>query len=357
MDNVDCHVRTLVQDSYRELVGPGTLFAAAFTGLLTIYVALIGYQMLLGRGGVLLSRLPLIGLKIGIIMALVTSWAAYQAVVFGLVFDGPRELLQALLVPLHNAYPGFSGDLYDGVERAYAALANAATAYGAQASPAANILQGGPMLGSGVLWLCAGGVLISTIGVVLASKILLGLLLAVGPVFVGFFLFEGTRGLFDGWVRTTLTVALAPLAANVFGVAMLIMLQPFVGVLQERLAASEFDMGAIMTISLIVLVFAAILLATLRLTAGLTWGFSSERRGAEPGARNERAEYSGRWTTIAQQGASAPVSPETQASPGAQAPWRIAPDANLAAPVATHERLGQRRKPSIRMAVQRGSNA
>ena len=42
VETVDCHIRVLVQDSYRGLVGPNTWFAAAFTGMLTIYIALIG---------------------------------------------------------------------------------------------------------------------------------------------------------------------------------------------------------------------------------------------------------------------------------------------------------------------------
>jgi type IV secretion system protein VirB6 len=283
MDSVDCHVRALVQDSYSNLLGPGTLFAQVFTGFLTLYVALIGYQMLVGRGGALLSRLPLIGIKIGVIMALTTSWAAYQTVVFNLLFDGPRELMQSLLTPLRHAYPNLDGDLYNGVEDIYAALAHAATTYGGQASQNANILQGGPMLGAGLLWLCSAGLLLSTIGLVLACKIVLGLLLALGPLFVGFFLFEQTRGLFDGWMRTTIAVALAPLLANVFGVAMLIMLTPFVETLNARVTEGAFDMGTIMTICLIVVVFAGILMASVRLAAGLAGGF-----GVAGGARTER---------------------------------------------------------------------
>jgi type IV secretion system protein VirB6 len=347
MDSVDCHVRVLVSDSYADLVGPGTLFAAIFTGFLTIYVALIGYQMLLGRGGLLLSRLPLIGIKLGLIMALVTSWAAYQTAVFNLVFDGPRELTEALLGSLRRAYPELNGDLYGGVEGVYAALAHAATAYGAQASVNANILQGGPMLGSGLLWLCSAGLLISTIGLVLASKIVLGFLLAIGPLFIAFFLFDATRGLFDGWVRTTLTVAIAPLAANVFGVAMLIMLMPFVEALSTRVAAGEFDMGAIMTISLIVVVFAGILFATVRLAAGLAGGFGAgrglrtERIWIEPSATGET-----RTTLDSERAETSPVFMSAQspvASPEMQR-VRVALEAPAPSIVPASERLGQRRR-------------
>lgn len=278
LDTVDCHVRTLVQQSYRDLVGPDTMFAAAFTGLLTIYIALIGYQLLLGRGGLRVMDLPLSALKIGLILAFLTSWAAYQTVIFGLLFDGPKDIMLVLMGPLAKAGAGFDGDLYGGLERAFRDLSRAAGVYGAQASPAANILQGGPMLGSGILWFSAISMLMATVGLILAAKIVLAFLLAVGPIFVGLFLFDATRGFFDGWLRTTVAFALAPIAAHVFGAAMLMMLQPFLARLAANASTGTFDMGLIITIGLIVAVFAIVLGFSVRLGISIASGFSSSRR-------------------------------------------------------------------------------
>jgi type IV secretion system protein VirB6 len=284
VDTVDCHIRVLVQDSYRELVGPNTVFATAFTGLLTIYIALLGYQLLFGRGGLRVTELPVTALKVGLILAFLTSWAAYQAVFFGLLFDGPRQLMQAMLAPMARAGSGFDGDVYGGLERAFQDLSRAAGVYGGMASPAANILQGGPMLGSGLLWLSGIGMLLCTIGVILAVKVVLAFLLAVGPIFIGFFLFETTRGLFDGWLRTTIAFAIAPLMATIFGGAMLMMLQPFLSTLSVRASQAEFDMGVVITIALIVAVFALIMGMALRAGASLTSGFTTARPRFE---RNE----------------------------------------------------------------------
>lgn len=284
VDTVDCHIRILVQDSYRELVGPNTVFATAFTGLLTIYIALLGYQLLFGRGGLRVTELPVTALKVGLILAFLTSWAAYQAVFFGLLFDGPQQLMRAMLAPMARAGSGFDGDVYGGLERAFQDISRAAGVYGGMASPAANILQGGPMLGSGLLWLSGIGMLLCTIGVILAVKVVLAFLLAIGPVFIGFFLFETTRGLFDGWLRTTIAFAIAPLMATVFGGAMLMMLQPFLSTLSARAAQADFDMGVVITIALIVAVFALIMGMALRAGASLTSGFTTARPRLE---RNE----------------------------------------------------------------------
>lgn len=274
--SVDCQIHTMVHESYRELVGPGTTFAAVFTAMLTIYIALIGYQLLLGRGGVRLTALPTIALKIGLIMAFVTSWSAYQTVIFSFLFDGPRELLAILLRPVTGA----NSDIYGGIEHAYATLSAAASVYGGQANAAGNILQGGPMLGAGVLWLSAIGILIIIIGVILAAKIVLGFLLALGPVFVALFLFDATRGLFDGWLRAALMFAIAPLAANVFGAAMLLMLSPFLMILSKNASLGVFDMGPIITIGLVVIVFAIVMGMALKAAATITGGFTTSRTWA-----------------------------------------------------------------------------
>jgi type IV secretion system protein VirB6 len=141
------------------------------------------------------------------------------------------------------------------------------------------------MLGSGILWLCSIAMLLSTVGVILASKIILAFLLAIGPIFIGLFLFEPTRGLFDSWLRTTIAFALAPLATNVFGAAMLLMLQPFLTQLAVKAANREFDMGVIVTIGLVVAIFALIMMFAMRMGASIASGFAATRgRGRERGA-------------------------------------------------------------------------
>jgi type IV secretion system protein VirB6 len=286
IETVDCHIRLLVHDSYRSLVGPNTWFATAFTGLLTIYIALLGYQLLFGRGGLRVTELPFAALKIGLILAFLTSWAAYQTLIFDLLFDGPAEVMRALLAPLAAQGSGFDGDVMGGVQKAFEDLSGAAGVYGGMASPTANLLQGGPMLGSGLLWLSAISLLLVTLGLIIAAKIVLAFLLAVGPVFIGMLLFDQTRGLFEGWVRATLSFAMAPLAVNVFGAVMLMILAPFLEILVGNAGLNKFDMGPVITIALIIAVFAIVMFFGLGAVAAIGRGFGTERkRGEDPSMR------------------------------------------------------------------------
>ena len=149
------------------------------------------------------------------------------------------------------------------------------------ASGNANLLQGGPMLGSGLLWLCAISLLLVTLGLIVAAKIVLAFLLAIGPIFIGMLLFDATRGLFDGWVRATISFAMAPLAVNVFGAVMLMMLAPFLEILVGNAGEAKFDMGPVITIALIITVFAIVMAFGLAAVSAIGRGFGTRVRGEE----------------------------------------------------------------------------
>lgn len=287
IDTVDCHIRALVHDSFESMVGPNTWFATAFTGMLTLYIALLGYQLLFGRGGLRVTELPFAALKIGLILAFLTSWAAYQTLIFDLLFDGPAQIMKTLLTPLAAQGSGFDGDVMGGVQRAFDDLSGSAGVYGGMTNQNANILQGGPMLGSGLLWLCAIALLLVTLGLIVAAKIVLAFLLAIGPIFIGMLLFDATRGLFDGWMRATLSFAMAPLAVNIFGAVMLMILAPFLEILVGNAGQAKFDMGPVITIALIITVFAIVMAFGLSAVAAIGRGFGTRAR-SEDGPAQQR---------------------------------------------------------------------
>lgn len=368
IDTVDCHIRILIHDTYRNLVGPNTWFAAAFTAMLTIYIALIGYQLMFGRGGLRVAALPATALKIGLIFAFLTSWAAYQTLVFDFLFDGPTELMKVLLGSLSSSGAGFDGDVMGSLQRAFDDITGSAGIYGSMASPTANLLQGGPMLASGLLWLSALMMMLITLGLIIAAKLVLAFLLAIGPVFIGMFLFDTTRGLFHGWLRATISFALAPLAVSILGAAMLMILAPFLDVLVDNARQQEFDMGPIMTISFIVTVFAVVMLLALFAVAMIGRGWSggksqSNEAGGEPTrspARTIDASPVGRAEQLIAQAAA------SDARAGASAlvidgSFREVTrrsseinDAMMSAPAHSGARLGQSYQRSQRPHVRRG---
>jgi type IV secretion system protein VirB6 len=371
IDTVDCHIRILVQDSYRNLVGPDTWFAVTFTAMLTIYIALIGYQLMLGRGGLRVTELPATALKIGFIFAFLTSWAAYQTLVFDFLFDGPLEIMKVLIGPLTSNNARVDGDVMGSLQNAFVDMTGAAGIYGGMANPSANLLQGGPMLASGLLWLSALMMLLITLGLLVAVKLVLAFLLAIGPIFIGLFLFDSTRGLFQGWLRATISFALAPLVVSVLATALLMILSPFLEILVQNARLQEFDMGPIMTISLIVIVFAVVMLLGLSAVAmiGRSWGGGRpHRRDSAPlriagddrsidGGRTGRAERHVAMAAASETRMAASTATAQVLHGGSTRRSGEIADSVSGSPILSSARLGQAYQRSQRPHVRRGEES
>jgi type IV secretion system protein VirB6 len=73
----------------------------------------------------------------------------------------------------------------------------------------------------------------------LSVRVVLALLLALGPLFIACFLFSGTRGLFVGWVRVLAGAALAAVAVPMVIALELAVIEPQVLALRSLLDASQ----------------------------------------------------------------------------------------------------------------------
>ena len=98
---------------------PGSTLSVVLTGFLTIFIALIGYNLLLGHSLTVRSG-TLAFVKIGAIFALATSWPAYRTLVYDLVTDGPAQLV-AEIGP-HAGVVGSDGTLVQRLDLADQAL-------------------------------------------------------------------------------------------------------------------------------------------------------------------------------------------------------------------------------------------
>ena len=282
---VDCNVQGLARGGYATLFEPSSVFSTLLTSLLTLYVAFLGYQLLLGRAQLRVGDLALTAVKIGVVLALATGWSTYQTVVFDFLFRGPAQLADAMLGNVQPQGSLFHGDVFAGLQSVFDALNDYAAEFAknlADTSTAAapstptdlsaavptTALAGGsttagPGFGSQALSISAMTLLLSTLGVLLAAKIVLGLLLAIGPIFIALLLFGATRGLFEGWLRAAIATAFAALATTlILGVA-LTMLEPSLLRLKANVAQGDFSLGVVYSILVLALVFAAVSLGAL----------------------------------------------------------------------------------------------
>ncbi len=236
---IDCQAQGLGSGAWIALAAPGSTLSIVLTGFLTIFIALIGYNLLLGhsltvRGGTLAF------VKIGAVFALSTSWPAYRILVYDLVTDGPSQIV-AEIGPQAGVI-GSHGTLTQRLDLADQALAQLAI-LGPGISPPNPGTQNPPVPFGGFDAFALGGsrilfdlTAIAGLGIV---RIVAALLLALGPFFVAFLMFDNTRSLFEGWVRVLAGAALAAIGVSIMLGLELALLEPWLSNVLARRMAGE----------------------------------------------------------------------------------------------------------------------
>jgi type IV secretion system protein VirB6 len=259
---IDCNSEQIIQYAFNRFFGPGGVLGWALTIILTIYVALIAYRMLSGRGR--LSALPPRMLLLGLILTFATSWIGYQSFVLNIALGAPEELAKILLNTKGSATYAFSRQL----DIMFQAIAQVAL----QSRPAGEAAATGIMSAEGdLLWTGALMLLLATVGVLIVARMALALMLALGPIFIILALFSGTRGLFVGWLKTVIMLAVTPLFAVLLGGGTLALIRPLVMELAKL--NGEIDMRIAVNIFLAASVHVALMLMAIKLSTTLVSGW------------------------------------------------------------------------------------
>ncbi|MGC6331813.1 TrbL/VirB6 family protein [Rhizorhabdus sp. FW153] len=263
---VDCHVLTLGKEGYLALAGSNSPVTIAIGGLIAILIALFGYRLILDddvrlRDGVLLF------VRIGFVLALATQWSAYQAVVYDFVIKTPGEISSAIL----RSEQSQIDDLPARIQASYDTLENiihpplpdgdAAGQTETSISRSSRVLlsatEQGRLSASSVI------LLLSTLGAILSVRLVMGTMLAIGPIFLACFLFHGLRGFFEGWIRVLFGSVLGSIATTIVIEFELAVLQPQLEHLYSSMAIEKMPRTAALEIFASVLLFSVVLIAAL----------------------------------------------------------------------------------------------
>lgn len=247
-DYLDCHAQAIGQSGFEALSG-GWLGPALLGGCLTIYVALIGYRLILGRAFGPRQAL-MSALRAGVVIAFASHWSSYEAVVYRLAIAGPAEAASRMLsrselppLSLPEAARRLDRDLEQLQPTAPTAAApspppaQGATAPSiAQQTPAPSqstppAPQDRPMKAAGLV------LMISTLGSLAAVRLAAGVLLAAGPLFITLALFDTALGVFEGWVGALIATFFATLGATVVAALE-------IDFLDSQLAQADFSPGS-----------------------------------------------------------------------------------------------------------------
>jgi type IV secretion system protein VirB6 len=269
---LDCQAQLIGAEGYRALAAPGSTASILLTGMVTLLIALLGYRMLLGhtptiREGVLTF------VKIGLVLVLATSWPAYQILVYDIILRAPADLASTIggAVSLPGSGGGLVGRL-DGVDQALKVLAIEGVGpvpMGPDGRPLMPSVPPPPFIGfdSFALGFARVIFLVSTVASFAIVRIAAALLLALAPLFAAFLLFDGTRGLFEGWLKALIGTALGSLAIAVTLGLELAFVEPWLATLLARRAGDLDIVGVPAQLFAAAIIFAVALAAVMWVTA------------------------------------------------------------------------------------------
>jgi type IV secretion system protein VirB6 len=246
---VDCLANETTSAAFGRLFGTDGALLPALTVILTLYIAWFAISLLTGRSRIGISALTPRMMTRGMVLTFATSWVAYQGVVWNLAVGAPDQVAGILMGAKGSATQLFG----DRIDIIFAAIAEAGQnvgggAQGAAQQTAAQVAQG-TFTPANLMWLAALLLLLGTVGVLVTARIALAVLLALGPIFVIFGLFSGTRGLTAGWLRGVVLTAVTPLFVVVGGGMMLELLIPVVANLRGETGINGRAALALFTIA------------------------------------------------------------------------------------------------------------
>src|SRR5205823_195291 len=240
LQKVDCLATDATSVSFGRLFGAHGSFQSALTIILTLYIALLAFNLLTGRSALRISVLTPRMMTLGMVLTFATSWIAYQSVVWNLATGAPDEIASVLVGSKGSAtlmfaqqLDGFFNAITNAATNVQSNAAAAALANSGTPSPAAIAAATGVASASNILSIGGLIMLLGTVGVLVVCRLALAALLILGPVFIVLALFDGTRGLFEGWLKSVTMFALVPLLTVLMGSGALVAIGPMVASLDQ----------------------------------------------------------------------------------------------------------------------------
>ncbi|QDH34203.1 type IV secretion system protein [Porphyrobacter sp. YT40] len=309
---VDCIASGVSEQAFNRLFGTDGQLTFALTLMLVLYVGFFAISLMLGRSNLGVRALLPKVITLGLVIGFATSFVAFSTVFYNIFIGAPDQIAGIL-----------TGTQGESATRVFAQKLDVVFLAIQQASgDTKDISAFSP---PGMMWIGAMLLLLGTVGLLVTARIALALLLALGPIFVVLALFEGTRGLFTGWLKGLTMMALTPLFAVLGGTIMLEMAVPVLAALVA--VPGQIDQQAAMAFFLIGAVHMALMLLSLKVAATMVSGW--QVFGLVPSKERSRSDEGPRPVPVPQPGAATMPRSTAVLTPGAAAAPRRAEIAAL----------------------------
>lgn len=268
--NVDQLILSFVQGSFGTLSGSLEIL---WRLMFIVFIAFYGYKVMID-GQFLASDLIVHCLKIIVLLLVCTQWDLFFLLVFDIATRLPSDIAGELITASASSFGTYS-DISETVD------ANSALSefFDRGMIVSAKLLEGAgwnisPYLYASSVWLGTVALTSYATMLIILAKLGVAILLSVGPVFILLLIFNNTKSLFEGWLRTLLNYAIVPLFVYTLLAILLVLAEGPLHNLEEYSGLYDELLSAVAPFFVTAVISVLLLTQILNITASVTGGAS-----------------------------------------------------------------------------------
>lgn len=207
IENVDAIILLFVQGSFGSF---SAVIAILWRLMFILFIVLFGYKVIVS-GRFSAPDLLVNTLKLILILLVATEWDTFFLLVYDIATDLPSDIAGQLILNASTSLNDASANSLDNANIGLSLF------YDRSISVTEEVLEGSSWYDFGV-YLYAGAIALVALlfsgyaaMLIILAKIAVGILLAVGPIFILLLIFKNTQNLFEGWLRTLINYAIIPI--------------------------------------------------------------------------------------------------------------------------------------------------
>lgn len=257
------------------------------TLLLTVYIMFLGYRFLnhghhFGMHQIMRHLIVML-----VVYGLVMRWDLYNTFIYNIFTNEPGNIAKIMIDSAGSTTGGTS--ITQALDSIYQSIIDAAMGFFGQINFSA----------SGIAFFFYG-ILIFLIGMTMCifalllfiyAKMMMAIIVALGPLFILFYLFDTTKNLFGAWLQQLITIALIPIITSAILVLMLSVIHVTLPNLNQPIEHMQFyGIAPFLGLSLAT---AMILSQVLKICSSLGSGLTLDGLSKGASISNDSLKYSG----------------------------------------------------------------
>ncbi|MDD9900374.1 MAG: type IV secretion system protein [Alphaproteobacteria bacterium] len=274
--NVDNIIFAFVQGSFGNLSGiVETLWRLMFI----VFIAVYGYKVIIS-GRFSTSDIITHCLKIIVVLALATQWDTFFQFVYRMTTETPSDLAGQMMLAASDSLGGTGADTTVTANTALSQFYERAMAVCERLLEGASFSHWELFLYAVLVWFGALGFVGYALMLIILAKLAVALLLAIGPIFILLLIFNNTRNLFEGWLRTLLNYAIVPIFVYTLLSLLLALAEAPLRYLEQHSGLYDKFMTSIGPFVLISFISILLLAQIMNIAASITSGLSLSTLGS-----------------------------------------------------------------------------